>query len=63
VKWQVIPSTTLGAILAGRLYGFDKIRCGDWLSPVYVTGITDEDAEIGNELLKDEGFRLEKAGA
>lgn len=63
MKWQIIPSTTEGAIHAGRLFGFDKVNAGDWLSPVYVIGITDEEAEVASSLLEEVGFTIKKVGS
>jgi len=45
-------------MLAVDLFGADYVRAGDFMSPVYVTGIQKEDVEPAQQLLLEIGLEL-----
>jgi hypothetical protein len=57
--YAVIPGTTEGAILAGELYGYDRVDPRDCYTAPEVYDLSPEEVEIGQELLGERGFRLE----
>lgn len=53
---------TLGAVLVGRLVGYDRIDPTDAYRPALVFGVTEEEYQALVELLSPEGFTLADYG-
>ena len=60
MKCLLTPSTTEGAVQAGRLFGFDRILTGDWLISVNVSNVTEDEFSAAEPLLKEIGFTLHR---
>ena len=54
---SLIPATMGTCAWAMDLFGVDRVDSGDWLSPVIVTGCTDDEIALANELIVEQGHQ------
>ena len=56
---MITPGSMGAAFQAIELFGRDRVAVGEWLKPVYVVDLTDEEVEIAKELLGELDLKVE----
>lgn len=61
MRCVIFPGSMGAVMIAIDIFGKDRVDAGNWLTPVYVDGVKEDEFQPAKELLTERGLSLRKA--